>query len=103
MLNHKQLEEKLKILEDTWLFRWLESGDSCKIWPTELMDLPPKCKYREKFEEFVLNHSIDELKDLEEDDFVEQATGESLNTILDLTSKWREVMIKRADIERDFI
>lgn len=95
MLNDEQLQEILHELELDWFFENLNS-QSVAWWVESLMVLPQP--YLDKVKSFVGSYSIDELKELQPNDFVEQATGEKLHVV----SMMIRSANKKLELEKDF-
>lgn len=91
------LSDKLRdILEDInfgveWLFM-----SNMRFDVRDLLELPQK--YLKRIEAFITTHSREELNDLEPNDFIEQATGESYDKIVKLINVAKKVQ----ESEKDF-
>ena len=92
MLSREQFERILDEGIDFFFFDLVNDFNS-----RELMELPPK--YIERMDAFISSHSIEELKELEPEDFIEQATGESYDKIVKLINVAKKVQ----SLEQDFI
>lgn len=95
MLNKEQLEAVLFELSEevTWFYTKL----SISVSPTDLLYLSKP--YTDKVSKFIESHTYDELRQIDPEDFIEQATDEKLTKVL----KMVEVEKKKQSIEQDFV
>lgn len=97
-MTDDKLREILDSLDGDWFFERLAyRNEKYKdIEATDLMCLPQK--YREKLEMFVSSHSMDELGELKERDFIEQSMCEPLEKAVKII----EVHKRIKELNQDF-